>query len=167
MRDLHFAYEEGAFALRGVRLHVPAGQTVALVGRTGSGKTTLASLLSRAVEPEPGSVLLGGVDVRDLDLQALRAAVGVVTQRTEILSGTLAQNIALFADVPRADVEAAVRELGLTDWVAGCRTGWTRRSGQAGRPSRRARSSWSRSRACWCGTCRWSCSTRPPPGWTR
>lgn len=119
LRDLHFSYAEGTFALRGVDLRVPAGQTVALVGRTGSGKSTLASLLSRAVEPEPGSVLLGGVDVRDVDLQALRAAVGVVTQRTEILAGTLAENIALFADVPRADVEGAVRELRLTDWVAG------------------------------------------------
>ncbi|MFF1529036.1 ATP-binding cassette domain-containing protein [Cellulomonas sp. NPDC058312] len=119
VRDLHFAYQEGTFALQGVRLRVPAGQTVALVGRTGSGKSTLASLLSRAVDPEPGSVLLGGVDVRDLDLQALRAAVGVVTQRTEIVAGTLAENIALFADVPRRAIEDAVRELRLTDWVAG------------------------------------------------
>ncbi|MFI2702637.1 ATP-binding cassette domain-containing protein [Cellulosimicrobium composti] len=119
LRDLHFSYAEGTFALDGVTLRVPAGQTVALVGRTGSGKSTLASLLSRAVEPPRGAVLVGGVDVRDLDLQALRAAVGVVTQRTEILAGTLAENIALFADVPRADVEAAVRELRLDDWVAG------------------------------------------------
>jgi ABC-type multidrug transport system fused ATPase/permease subunit len=119
VRDLHFAYDEGAFALQGVSVCVPAGHTVALVGRTGSGKTTLASLLSRAVEPSPGTVLLGGVDVRDLDLQALRAAVGVVTQRTEILAGTLAENIALFADVPRAQVADAVEQLRLTDWVAG------------------------------------------------
>ncbi|MDR7382412.1 ATP-binding cassette domain-containing protein [Promicromonospora iranensis] len=119
VRDLTFAYAEGTFALRGVDLSVPAGQTIALVGRTGSGKSTLAALMSRAVEPEPGSVFLGGADVRDLDLQKLRGAVGVVTQRTEIIAGTLAENIALFADVPRADVEGAVRELGLTDWVAG------------------------------------------------
>ncbi|WP_086148905.1 ABC transporter ATP-binding protein [Cellulosimicrobium sp. KWT-B] len=119
VRDLHFSYAEGTFALDGVDLHVPAGETVALVGRTGSGKSTLASLLSRAVEPPRGAVLVGGVDVRDLDLQALRAAVGVVTQRTEILAGTLAENVALFADVPRSDVEAAVRELRLDDWVAG------------------------------------------------
>lgn len=119
LRDLHFAYAEGTFALREVDLSVPAGRTVALVGRTGSGKSTLASLLSRAVDPEPGSVLLGGVDVLEIDLQQLRAAVGVVTQRTEILAGTLAENIALFADLPRRAIEDAVAELGLADWVAG------------------------------------------------
>lgn len=118
-RDLHFSYAEGSFALQGVTLHVPAGQTCALVGRTGSGKSTLASLVSRAVDPEPGTVLLGGVDVLDLDLQRLRSAVGVVTQRTEIIVGTLADNITLFADVPRARVQAAVDELGLGEWVAG------------------------------------------------
>src|SRR5690606_17618670 len=119
LRDLSFSYAEGTFALTDVDLTVPAGETLALVGRTGSGKSTLAALLSRAVEPEPGSVFLGGVDVCDLDLQKLRAAVGVVTQRTEILAGTLAENIALFADVPRAEIEGAVRELGLTEWAAG------------------------------------------------
>ena len=119
LRDLHFSYGEGTFALRGVNLRVPAGETVALVGRTGSGKSTLASLLSRAVEPPRGAVFLGGADVRDLDLQALRGSVGVVTQRTEILAGTLAENIALFADVPREHIEAAVAELGLLDWVDG------------------------------------------------
>ncbi|WP_323794088.1 ABC transporter ATP-binding protein, partial [Nocardioides sp.] len=119
LRDLHFSYEQGTFALHEVDLMVPAGRTCALVGRTGSGKSTLASLVSRAVEPERGSVLLGGVDVLDLDLQQLRAAVGVVTQRTEILAGTLAENIALFADLPRERVEDAVSELGLDSWAAG------------------------------------------------
>ena len=70
-----------------------------------------------------GTVLLGGTDVLDLDLQQLRAAVGVVTQRTEVLAGTLADNITLFGDVPRATVEAAIAELGLTDWVAGLPAG--------------------------------------------
>jgi ABC-type multidrug transport system fused ATPase/permease subunit len=116
--DLHFAYPTGTFALRGIELAVRAGHTCALVGRTGSGKSTLASLLSRAVEPEPGTVLLGGIDVRDLDLQQLRAGVGVVTQRTEILAGTLAENITLFAERPRDQVAGAVEELGLTSWVA-------------------------------------------------
>jgi ABC-type multidrug transport system fused ATPase/permease subunit len=122
-RDLHFAYTEGRFALRDVDLRVPAGTTCALVGRTGSGKSTLASLLSRAVEPEPGSVLIGGVDVLDLDLRILRSAVGVVTQRTEILAGTLAENISLFEPVGRDAVERAVAELGLDAWVAGLPAG--------------------------------------------
>ncbi len=118
-RHLDFTYGTGSFGLRDVDLLLTAGHTCALVGRTGSGKSTLASMLSRAVEPPPASVFLGGVDVLDLDLQQLRSAVGVVTQRTEVLAGSLAENITLFDDVPRARVEAAVAELGLTDWVAG------------------------------------------------
>ncbi|UMG93341.1 ABC transporter ATP-binding protein [Nocardioides sp. TF02-7] len=119
IRGLDFAYAEGTFALRDVALDVEEGHTLALVGRTGSGKSTLASLLSRAVEPPPGTIFLGGVDITTLDLHELRRRVGVVTQRTEILAGTLADNITLFADTPVAEVEAAVEELGLTDWVAG------------------------------------------------
>lgn len=119
LRGLDFSYVEGAFALQGIDLRVPAGQTVALVGRTGSGKSTLAALVSRAMEPPRGTVFLGGADVRDLDLQRLRRSVGVVTQRTEILAGTLAENIALFAEVPRSTIEAAAAELGLDGWVAG------------------------------------------------
>ncbi|MDT0201992.1 ABC transporter ATP-binding protein [Nocardioides sp. AE5] len=119
IRGLDFSYAEGSFALRGVDLHVPAGATLALVGRTGSGKSTLASLLSRAVDPPADTVFLAGVDVLDLDLDQLRSAVGVVTQRTEILAGTVLENITLFGDTPREAVEAAVAELGLTDWVAG------------------------------------------------
>jgi ABC-type multidrug transport system fused ATPase/permease subunit len=119
LRGLDFSYDEGTFGLRDISLSVAAGHTIALVGRTGSGKSTLASLLSRAVEPPPGTVFLGGTDVTTIDLQELRRRVGVVTQRTEILAGTLLQNIALFADIPRAEVQAAIDELGLTDWVAG------------------------------------------------
>ncbi|MCW2681430.1 MAG: transporter [Frankiales bacterium] len=116
---LHFGYEEGTFALRDIDLHLPAGQTLALVGRTGSGKSTLAALVSRAVEPPPSAIRLGGTDVRELDLQALRRAVGVVTQRTDVLAATLLDNLTLFGDVPRSSVAAAVQELGLEEWVAG------------------------------------------------
>ncbi len=89
------------------------------MGRTGSGKSTLAALLSRAAEPPPGTIFLGGSDITGIDLHELRRRVGVVTQRTEILAGTLAENITLFADVARAEVEDAVAELGLGDWVDG------------------------------------------------
>lgn len=119
LRHLDFSYDAGNFAMRDINLSLRAGHTCALVGRTGSGKSTLASLLSRAVEPPRGTVFLGGVDVLDLDLQSHRSAVGVVTQRTELLAGTLADNITLFADAAPGAVESAVAELGLTDWVAG------------------------------------------------
>src|SRR3954469_11416023 len=119
VRDLDFAYPHGTFALRDIDLDVPAGTTVALVGRTGSGKSTLAALLSRATEPPPGAIFIGGVDVTTIDLQQLRRAIGVVTQRTELLAGTLADNLTLFADVPRSTLEQAIEELGLTSWVAG------------------------------------------------
>ncbi len=121
--DLEFAYDESTFALSGIDLHIAAGTTCALVGRTGSGKSTLAALISRAVDPPVGTVRLGGVDVTELDLHRLRAAVGVVTQRTEIVAGTLAQNIALFGDVPRERIAEAVADLQLTDWVAGLPAG--------------------------------------------
>ncbi|MGU3502766.1 ATP-binding cassette domain-containing protein [Mycobacterium sp. C31M] len=131
-RDLHFSYAEGSFALRGIDLRVPAGTTCALVGRTGSGKSTLASLVSRAVDPEPGSLFLGGTDVLRLDLHELRAAVGVVTQRTEILAGTLAENICLFADIPRNRLWQAITELDLRPWIESLPEGMDTRLGPGG-----------------------------------
>ncbi len=118
IRGLRFAYPHGHFRLHDIDLEVPAGTTVALVGRTGSGKSTLASLVSRALEPPPEAVFVGGVDVRALDLEQLRAEVGVVTQRTELVAGTVEQNVGLFADVPRKVVTEALQQLGLTEWVA-------------------------------------------------
>lgn len=131
-RDLRFAYDEGTFAFDDISFRIPAESTCAIVGRSGSGKTTLASFLSRAVEPEPGSVFLGGVDVLDIDLDALRSAVGLVTQRTEIIAGTVAQNIALFSDVDTATIHAAVEELGLSEWIEGLPDGLDTVLGPAG-----------------------------------
>ncbi len=108
----------GGFTLRDVDLVVPAGTTCALVGRTGAGKSTLAKLLSRAVEPPPGSVFVGGRDVTATDMQDLRRAVGVVTQRTEILAASLADNITLFAEVSPAVLQGAIDALGLGHWAA-------------------------------------------------
>jgi len=136
VRDLDFTYltdgHAEPFHLRVPAWSVPAGTTCALVGRSGAGKSTLAKLLSRAVEPPPGTVHVGGQDVTATDLQALRAGVGVVTQRTELLAATLAENLTLFADVPRARVEAAVAELGLTGWVAGLPDGLDTQLGPRG-----------------------------------
>ena len=103
-----------------------------LGGKGGVGKTTLASMVSRAVEPPAGSLLVGGADARSLDLAELREAVGTVTQRTEVLAGTLEENITLFADLPREQVEDVVAELGLQDWVAGLPDGLSTRLGPGG-----------------------------------
>jgi len=150
LRDLNFRYDDdddadnndidndknqkpaSNFALQNLNLNVPAGQTIALVGRTGSGKTTLASLLSRAVEPPAQTVFLGGRDITSFDLQKLRATVGVVTQRTELVAGTLKENITLFADIPDAQVAAAIAQLGLSDWVADLPQGLATQIGPGG-----------------------------------
>ncbi len=131
LRDLTFAYD-GGFALGPLSLTVPAGGTCALVGRTGSGKTTLTKMLSRAVEPPPGSVFLGGRDITGLDVHELRTRVGVVGQRTEILAATLADNIKLWAPVPAERVEQAVDALGLRAWVASLPDGLDTRLGSDG-----------------------------------
>jgi ATP-binding cassette subfamily B protein len=130
--DLHFTYGEGPFALEDISLTIEAGTTCAFVGRSGSGKSTLASLLSRAVEPEPGTVMLGGIDVLDLDLHDLRSTVGIVTQRTEIIAGTLAENVVMFAETERGRIVAAIEELGLTDWATGLPDGLDTLLGPAG-----------------------------------
>jgi ATP-binding cassette subfamily B multidrug efflux pump len=103
-RNLTFAYREGVPVLSDVDLDVPAGRTVAVVGRTGSGKSTLLALLPRLLNPPPGSLLVDGVDVRRLPLARLRAAIGMVPQETFLFSATIRENIAL--GVPDATVEA-------------------------------------------------------------
>ena len=103
-RHLTFTYPgESRPALRDVTFGVPAGSTVAVVGRTGSGKSTLLSLLPRLFDPPDGTVFLDGVDVRQLDLAELRSRIAVVPQETFLFSTTVAENIAY--GVERADQE--------------------------------------------------------------
>ncbi len=96
-RDLSFAYN-GTLVLDRVSARIPAGRTVAIVGVTGSGKSTLISLLARLHEPPPGTVFIDGVDVRDLPLSVLRGAIGFVPQEPFLFSDTLADNIAFGLD---------------------------------------------------------------------
>ncbi|GAA1310166.1 ABC transporter ATP-binding protein [Pseudonocardia xinjiangensis] len=130
-RDLTVGYPAG-FSVRSVDLTVAAGTTCALVGRTGAGKSTLAKVLSRALEPPVGTVFVAGQDVTATAMEDLRRAVGVVTQRTEILAATLEENITLFLDVPHAAVEGAVEALGLTEWVSSLPEGLATRLGSGG-----------------------------------
>ena len=134
VRGLTFAYDAGGRgpALRDVTLDFVRGRSYAVVGRTGSGKSTLAKVLTRAVDVPRGTVFLGGVDVLDLDLEDLRRWVAIVPQRTEILAGTLAENVALFDPALLAPAARAVRELGLADWVADLPDGMDTRLGDGG-----------------------------------
>ncbi|NLU80006.1 ABC transporter ATP-binding protein [Micromonospora sp. HNM0581] len=119
-------------ALRDINLTFVRGRSYALVGRTGSGKSTLAKLLTRAVDVPPGVVLLGGRDVLDLDVEQLRQWVAVVPQRTEILAGTLAENVALFDPGLLDSAARALHELGLTNWIAELPAGLDTRLGEGG-----------------------------------
>ncbi|RYL95454.1 ABC transporter ATP-binding protein [Sporolactobacillus sp. THM7-4] len=90
---VEFAYDRTRKALKDINLHIPAGETLALVGHTGSGKTTIANLISRFYDVTSGQVLLDGIDIRDINLRELRANVGTVIQETYIFSGTIMENI--------------------------------------------------------------------------
>jgi len=118
VRDLTFRYGEADSgrppALRDINLSFARGRSYALIGRTGSGKSTLAKVLTRAVDVPRGTVFLGGTDIVDLDVEGLRRWTAIVPQRTEILAGTLAENIALFDPElqPRVrDVRARVEKI--------------------------------------------------------
>jgi ATP-binding cassette subfamily B protein len=127
LRDVWFAYPgagEGGpardapseigtspWALRGVSLRIETGERIAVVGGTGAGKTTLARLLTRTYDVQRGAVLVEGVDVREWDLTALRKHVGLVLQDVVLYAGTVAENLALGRDLPRAMVEDVARRV--------------------------------------------------------
>lgn len=106
--------------LAGIDLTVPAGHHLGLLGRTGSGKTTLTRLAFRFYDPDAGRLLLGGVDVRDVPLAELRRRVGLVTQEVQLLQGSVRDNLTFFdASVPDAALRAALDDVGLGEWLDG------------------------------------------------
>ena len=119
LRDVHFRYEgSGSEALAGVNLVVAPGETVALVGETGAGKSTLVKLVARFYDATAGSVLVDGVDVRDYDLASYRHRLGVVPQEAHLFAGTIRDAIAYGRpDASDADVEAAARAVGAVDMI--------------------------------------------------
>lgn len=134
MRGLDYRYREGLpQVLRGIELHVPAGQTVALVGRTGAGKTTLLSLIPRLLDPPPGSVAVDGIDIRRLPLARLRSAIAMVPQETFLFSATLRDNVMLGApDAAAEEVLEAARLAGLEQDLAEFPRGLDTRVGERG-----------------------------------
>lgn len=114
-----FGYRPDRIILPEFDLHIPAGQTVALVGATGAGKTTIAKLVARFYDPVTGAVLLDGVDLRDLADDDLRRAVVMVTQENYLFSGTVADNIGFGRPgATRTEIEAAARAIGAHEFIS-------------------------------------------------
>jgi ABC-type multidrug transport system fused ATPase/permease subunit len=132
-RDVSFRYGDGAYALRDVSLSVPPGQTVALVGSTGAGKSTFAKLVARFYDPTEGAVLLDGHDLRDVRQESLRAQLGVVPQEGFLFSGTVFDNIAFGRpDATLEDVRAAARAVGADELIMALAEGYDTQVGERG-----------------------------------
>jgi len=128
-----FAYPGDPPVLHGVELELGAGRTLGVVGRTGSGKTTLARLALRLYDPTEGSVLLGGVDLRDAGREELRRRVRMVTQEVHLFSASLRENVTLFDDLADdAAVEQALATVGLRRWRLALPDGLDTRLGAGG-----------------------------------
>jgi ATP-binding cassette, subfamily B, bacterial len=134
VQDVSFAYA-GADrpALAGVDLDIPAGTTLAVVGETGSGKTTLGALIARLYDPGSGSIRIDGIDVRDLRLGDLAAIVGVVSQETYLLHTTVRENLRYAKpDATDADIEDAARAAQIHDLIVGLPDGYDTMVGSRG-----------------------------------
>src|ERR1051325_11270836 len=133
-RDLTFSYKPGDEpVLRDINLRIAPGQTIAFVGRTGSGKSTLVNLIPRVAEAPAGTVLVDGVSVRDYRLQQLRSRIGYVPQDTFLFSGSPAENIAFGVDnAERRKIEWAADVAGLMEDVAGFPDGFDTLVGERG-----------------------------------
>jgi ATP-binding cassette, subfamily B, multidrug efflux pump len=117
-RDVYFGYEEGHDVLKNISFTLHAGKTLALVGHTGSGKTTIISLLNRLYTIRSGSILLDGIDINDFTIPALRKQIGVVLQDVFLFSGTILENVTLRnPSITRAKVEHAAKIMGIHDFI--------------------------------------------------
>ncbi|MGW1556660.1 ABC transporter ATP-binding protein [Streptomyces sp. NPDC002144] len=122
---VRFGYRTGGEVLPRFDLTLPAGQTVAVVGSTGAGKSTLAKLLARFYDPSDGRVLLDGVDLRDLAVPELRRGVVMVTQEAFLFSGTVAENIAIGRpDATREEIERAAKAIGAHEFISSLPDGY-------------------------------------------
>jgi ATP-binding cassette subfamily B protein len=118
-KDVEFRYGDGPLIVPRLNLHIPAGQTVALVGQTGAGKSTLAKLIARFYDVSSGSLTLDDVDLRNLSTTDLRRNIVMVTQEAFLFSGSVADNIALGRpEASRAEIEEAAKAVGAHDFIS-------------------------------------------------
>ena len=137
MEGVWFSYaddpEQGGWALEDVDLHVPPGQTLALVGATGAGKSTFAKLVARFYDPQRGTVSVDGHDLRGVRQQALRGQLGIVPQEGFLFSGSVRENIAFGRpEATLAEIEAAAATVGATEFIAALPEGIETEVGERG-----------------------------------
>ena len=131
--QVSFGYRDGLNVLHDISFAVQPGQTVALMGPTGSGKSSVISLIPRFYDPVEGRVLVDGIDVRDLTLDSLRASIGIVLQEPFLFSATIAQNIAYGRpDASNEEIIAAAKLARAHDFIAGFPDGYNTRVGERG-----------------------------------
>jgi ATP-binding cassette subfamily B protein len=131
--DVTFAYPDGPDVLSDVSMHIDAGTRVAIVGETGSGKSTFAKLLTRLMDPRSGAVLLDGIDVRQIAQHSLRTSVVLVPQEGFLFDDTITENVRYGKlDATEAEILASADELGLRDWLDGLPHGLQTKVGQRG-----------------------------------
>lgn len=117
--DVVFGYRDDQQVLDGLTFDLPPGASLGLIGRTGSGKTTIARLLLRLYDPRSGNVKVGGLDVRDAERRSLRHHVGVVTQDVQLFNATLRDNLTFFdRSIPDEKIISVMEQLGLSTWFA-------------------------------------------------
>jgi len=133
LEDVCFAYDQGPEVLHDVDLRVDQGTTLALIGATGAGKSTVAKLIARFYDPKAGRVTLDGVDLRQVRMADLRRAMGYVPQEGFLFSGTVLDNIRFGRpEATRAEVEAAARAVGADQVIAGLPDGYDTQVGERG-----------------------------------
>lgn len=131
--DVSFQYDKTAEVLHHIHLHIPAGRTVALVGPSGGGKTTLCSLLPRFYDVTDGHIAIDGVDIRDVTLKSLRSAIGIVQQDVYMFSGSVRDNIAYGKpDASDAEIIAAAKRANIHDFIMGLPEGYRTHVGERG-----------------------------------
>ncbi|MEY4131030.1 MAG: hypothetical protein RLZZ31_1154 [Actinomycetota bacterium] len=133
VRAVDFAYRTGGRVLHDVSVELPAGASIAIVGETGSGKTTFAKLLNRLADPTAGEILIGGIPLTDVDKDSRTRRIRMVPQDGFLFDTTLAANIAMGRNgATETDVKRAISELGLTEWVDGLPRGLETEVGERG-----------------------------------
>ena len=131
--DVHFAYGRGAEVLHGIDLDVPAGTTVALVGHTGAGKSTIAKLIARFYEPTSGRITIDGADLNAVSQESLRRQLGIVPQEGFLFAGTVAENIAFGKpDAKPEEIVRAAQTVGAHDFILRLEDGYETQLGERG-----------------------------------